>query len=96
MMTKHFDAVTTDDDVSSSGQKCKAGKWAMFVKGTFGSGTVTMEFSPDGGTTWATTGAAKTADGMASADVPSGMLRLTLTGATSPNLNAWIGPVSLN
>lgn len=63
----------------------------LFVSGTFGGGTVQFQQSPDGGTTWFNVGAGVTAAGRQVITVYSQCaIRLTLTGATSPAINAWI------
>lgn len=63
----------------------------LFVTGTFGAGTAQLQQSPDGGTNWFSVGTAVTAAGRQVVTVyPGSILRLNLTGATSPNLNAWI------
>lgn len=52
---------------------------------TWGSGTVTLQGSPDGGTTWiAITDAAFTANGYAVVKVPFPSVRAILAGATNP------------
>lgn len=63
----------------------------LFVTGTFGAGTVQLQQSPDGGTNWFNVGAAITAAGRYVVTVYSQTpLRLNLSGATAPSLNAWI------
>ena len=58
---------------------------------TFGSGTLTLETSPDGGTTWVSTGVtitSATANSFRQSNLVFGsLLRLTLSGATSPTIN---------
>lgn len=63
----------------------------LFVTGTFGGGSAQLQQSPDGGTTWFNVDTPLTAAGRQVVTVFSPIqLRLALTGATSPNLNAWI------
>lgn len=63
----------------------------LFVTGTFGGGSVQLQQSPDGGTNWFNVGTAMTTAGRQVVTVFSQVqLRLALTGATSPSLNAWI------
>lgn len=61
---------------------------ALQAFGTFGSGTVALETSPDGGTTWYRV-ATLTANGMSvvSSGLIDALYRINLTGATSPNLS---------
>lgn len=58
---------------------------------TFGSGTLTLEVSPDGGTTWISTGVTittGTANTFRQTNIVFGSLfRWTLSGATSPSLD---------
>lgn len=61
-------------------------------EGTWDTSTLTLEISPDGGTTWVSTGKTLTADGIQTIDLPAGCkLRATLSsvGAGS-DVNAWI------
>jgi hypothetical protein len=61
---------------------------ALYGDGTWGSGTLKLEFSTDGGTTWYDTGASLTADGSAAFTNVAGatVFRAALSGATSPVL----------
>jgi hypothetical protein len=72
---------------------------AVAASGTFGSGTLTLQTSPDGGTTWFAVGTAVTAAGYITVGTPllvpmqltantHRMFRLVLTGATSPAISA--------
>lgn len=59
--------------------------WA--AQGTWGSGTLVLEVSPDGGTTWYKQQAGITANGIQYAAGVTDLLgRFTLSGATSPSL----------
>lgn len=63
----------------------------LAASGTFGSGTLRLEFSPDNGTTYIATGVSLTAAGRGSELLPTGVLvRATLTGATAPSLSVWV------
>ena len=65
--------------------------WAAW--GTWGSGTLAFELSPDGGTTWFSIASSLTANGIkhiASTDNKETLARLSLTGSTSPSLSARI------
>jgi hypothetical protein len=75
--------------------------FAIAASGTFGSGTLTLQTSPDGGTNWFAIGTAVTAAGYINVGTPMGdpmatasnthrMFRLVLTGATSPVIAARI------
>lgn len=56
-------------------------------QGTWGSGTLVLEVSPDGGTTWFKQQAGITANGIQYASsVTDTLCRFTLSGATSPSL----------
>lgn len=89
-MIKLLDGVTAN---ATSAEHITACSETIIVvaSGTFGSGTVTLQVSPDGGTTWVTTGKTLTADGSVFQDFPAGSrLRVALTGATGPDLDVWI------
>lgn len=61
----------------------------LVAYGTWGSGTLTLQFSPDGGTTWITvSGVSLTANGYVGNIIASqgDQVRAVLTGATSPSL----------
>ncbi len=63
----------------------------LYLAGTFGGGTVTLEASPDGGTTWVVVdGSAWTSAVVANIEFRWTALRLTLTGATSPSITWWM------
>lgn len=60
----------------------------MVCYGTFGSGTVTAQFSPDGGTTWIdVAGVSVAANGkVVLGGAPGDSFRPVLTGSSSPSL----------
>lgn len=67
----------------------------LAVWGTFGSGTVTLQFSPDSGTTWVTAKdmngtdiAYTTARGVEIIAPHGELLRCVLSGSTSASINA--------
>lgn len=69
------------------------GKAHIVASGSFGGGTLTLEVSPDGGTTWVATTSTLTAAGVIVAEVPSfaaARVRATLGSSTTPNLNVWL------
>jgi len=56
--------------------------------GTWGSGgSVTLQYSPDGGTTWFALSSAKTANGFQTVDIPSGLIRASVTAGTGISIN---------
>jgi hypothetical protein len=68
------------------------GRHVSFVAaGTFGGATLTVEVSPDSGTTWVSTGTTLTAAGAVEVTYGEGLLlRVTLSGATgTTSLNVW-------
>lgn len=67
--------------------------FALYAWGTWGSGTLTFEYSPNGGTTWiALSGVSLTANGNSSAlRLPPGFqIRAVLAGSTNPALNVTV------
>lgn len=63
----------------------------LIASGTFGGGTITVQVSPDNGTTWISTSATLTAAGVTNFIGGEGLLfRLALTGATNPSISAWV------
>ena len=64
----------------------KGGTAQVVYWGTFGAGTVALEYSPDGGTTWISLDTA-TANGVASVVIPAGQVRGSVSGGTSASLN---------
>jgi len=68
----------------------------VFAYGTFGGGTLELQASPDGGTTWITIpGTTFTNNGIGNFQINLDCLvRATLSGSTAPNLNVkWGGVV---
>lgn len=72
----------------------------MAAQGTFGGGTLALEFSLDAGTTWTQleddpastmTAAGSYAFRSMKTDDTDYMLRLSLTGATTPSINVKVG-----
>lgn len=61
----------------------------LLVNGTWGGGTITVEYSADN-STWLASAITSTADGHA--DIPryAGFVRVTLSGATAPDLDVVI------
>jgi hypothetical protein len=87
-----FSGQTTNAD--SPTVRWSGGRGAFFARGTFGGGSVTLQFKPDGDPTWFNVDrpgeafVTFTAQGGGQFDLPSGDIRATLTGATSPNIHA--------
>jgi len=64
------------------------GEFGWSAQGTWGSGTLNLEVSPNGGVTWFKVGSALTADGVKHITAnPHCLFRFTLAGATNPVLN---------
>lgn len=64
---------------------------SLIVAGTFSGGTVTVQVSPDNGTTWVDSEVTLTAAGIKNFISGEGLLyRISLASAASPNLNAWV------
>ena len=89
-LTKVFNGVTTNS--SSDSVNWPGGVGQMVVEGTFGSGTVKLQMSPDDGTTWVAIGgdATVTADAVVNFDLNSCDIRLNLSGSTGANLDGWL------
>lgn len=88
--TKLFNAQTAN---GSSQVFPSAGDYiTLIAQGVFGGATITVELSPDGGTTWVATSAVLTATGVQNFIGGEGLkFRLTLSGATgTTNVNAWV------
>lgn len=62
----------------------------LYGQGNFGGGTLRLQASPDGGVTWVNV-VSLTAEGVSRVRLVATRVRATLTGATTPALNAWIG-----
>lgn len=64
----------------------RGGQVVFEASGTFGSGTMTPQFKPDGGSTFYPVGTALTAAGVSSVNLTAGSLRFALTGSTGPSI----------
>lgn len=65
----------------------------IYISGTMGGGTVTLEaLAPDGSTYVACAGGAFTSAGLHVINAASFTGRVTLSGATSPSISVWIEP----
>ena len=89
--TKHFPAQLTANGTSADEWSYTGTKGAIHASGTFGSGTLTLEISLNGGVTFkADANFSLTAEDIVyfSAEAPYGALyRFVLTGATAPALD---------
>ena len=87
-------AITVDADVVIE-SAWPGGSGTCIVQGTFGSGTVTLKTSVDGGTTLVSMGtdATFTANGQCGFSLPKGTaLYATMAGATSPSVTVYLAP----
>jgi len=88
-MIEFFAGQTAD---GQSGTKVwPGGKGSFVAYGTWGSGTIKLQLSPDGGTTWIdVTGVSLTANGHKDVPVmgPGLQFRADLSGSTGANLSA--------
>lgn len=79
---------------NTPGVSFPGGSGTVQADGTFGSGTLALAVSSDGGTTYTNGGTSVqlTAEGIFNFTLPSDelMVRLELTGATSPDIDWWI------
>jgi hypothetical protein len=84
------DAAETGDAVEWSGGR---GAFSVY-SGTFGGATVTLQWSPDDGSTWLAVDASgdtfttKTAAGSGNFELPPCLVRAAVTGGTPSGLNA--------
>lgn len=64
----------------------------MVVAGTFGSGTVKLQMSPDDGSTWVDVGgdSSVTAAAVVNYSINACSLRLNLSGSSGASINAWL------
>lgn len=77
---------------SSRPMEFLGGAGTLFVTGTFGGGTATLEILAPDGVTWLTVGAGTTLTtaGAAGFTAPVRPIRVTLAGATAPSIQAWV------
>jgi hypothetical protein len=63
----------------------------LYASGAFDGGTLQVQASPDNGTNWFdVTGANLTADGVVNFEIKAELLRVNLSGASSPNVEIWV------
>jgi len=81
-------------DGNSAGVSFPGGMGTVHADGTFGSGTLALAVSSDGGTTYTNGGTSVqlTAEGLFNFTLPSDelMVRLELSGSTAPDIDWWI------
>jgi hypothetical protein len=76
----------------------QGGRGVFAAFGTFGGGTVALQWTPDGGTDWLAVDASGntfvtfTANGAGGFELPPCQIRAVLTGATAPLLTATAAP----
>jgi hypothetical protein len=85
-----FDGVSSNGN--SSALDWPGGIGQMIVSGTFGSGTVKLQVSPDDGTTWVDVGgdAEVTAAAVVNFSLNSCDIRLNLSGSSGASLDGWL------
>jgi len=85
---------TLTADGKTSGYSFPGGTGTIQADGSFGGGTLSLEVSSDGGTTYTNGGTSVqlTSEGLFNFTLPSNALlvRLDLTGATAPDIDWWI------
>jgi hypothetical protein len=73
------------------------GNGMIAAQGTWGSGTIQLQVTPDAGTTWINvSGISITADGTVTFACAPGQVRLNLSGSGGASLNAWISGMDLD
>ena len=87
-----FDGQTSNGN--SNAYPIKAGVFQLVTWSVLGGGTVNLEYSPDGGSTWIAIADFTTAVEGVSAAVylPKGRVRAVLSGATSPAVSVRLEP----
>lgn len=69
----------------------------FYAHGTFGGGTLTLQYSVDGGSTWLTADSENlvfTAAGSNNFQLPHCLVRITLSGATDPDIDTGVAKIS--
>lgn len=78
-------------DGNTSAVQHPGGSGAFGAAGTFGGGTLTMEISFDGGTTWVDVlDSAMTADDVYAYALPACLIRGNLSGASTPDIDIFV------
>lgn len=94
MANVYRDTQSLTADGQTTGTPHPGGSAAFYGVGTFGSGTLTMEVSFDGGTTWVDVlDSAMTADDVYAFVLPPCLVRGDLSGATNPSITVGYEPV---
>lgn len=74
--------------------KMPPGKYVLFTYGTWGGGTMKLQYSPDDGTTWFDFVTGITADNAQVISAPGVSFRYVLSGGAGWNLNMKAFPIS--
>lgn len=82
-----------ENDGQTSSHKWRGGVGYVFLGGTFATATITLQYSPNEGTTWVSTSFTATAVGAVRFDLPPGDIRLDQSGSTAESVDAWVGKV---
>lgn len=79
---------------TGTAKRLSAGEYVFSASGTFGGGTVSLDYRPESGADWVPlTDLALTGAGAALIKLAKGEVRVTITGATGPSIDADIGSV---
>lgn len=97
--SNRFPVLTADGQTATlSAISWKGGRGVFTAWGTFGSGTIKLQQSPDDGTTWidvdrsGDTYVTFTSNGEGGFELSACLLRVSLTGSTAPRINAAVMP----
>ena len=85
-----FDHTITSDGSTKSWNVPVSGNYMFYVVGDFGGGLLSMECSPDNDSNWFTVEQVGNPARLIRYLVSGETVRLTLTGATSPNLTSGV------
>lgn len=62
----------------------------LYLSGTFGNGSVEVEFSPDAGITWVSSGIVLSQASIQNIQCRFSQARIKLTGSTTPSIKFWV------
>lgn len=82
----HIDHNLTDNESSKTWNVPVSGDYMFYVVGNLGGGLLKLESSPDGGNNWFTVDQVGTPSRLIRYLVSGEIIRLTLEGATAPNV----------
>ena len=76
----------------------EGGNGSFFVVGTFGGGTAKLQIQAPDGSTWLDVGAGTTltTSGIGGFTLPTGRLRLSLSGSAAPSIKSWVVGIPTN